>query len=106
MRRSKADKIARRSAQAIAETLGVELVARASYTFQGTRQAAGWRVKGNRYRARIAVNVEDIDQPVGILETGPLNEPVSHETYLWHADLGWLAHPLFSTLGSLHPILR
>lgn len=105
------DQIARRAATEIAATLGVEIANRASYSYRATGAAAAWRIVNNRYGARIAVNVEDVDEPIGVIETGSIDYPVHHLSLRHYGGLGWIestmAGPtLINPLGASHPVLH
>ncbi len=105
------DKLARKIALEVATVLGVTLHERASYSYAATTAAVAWRIEGNRHGARLAVNVEDEDNPIPIIETGPLANPVHHMT-LCRFGATWVeASPyggpqLVNALGTAHPVLH
>ena len=102
--------LAKQVAVEVAAALGVTLVRRASYTYAATGAAAAWRIAGNKYGARLAVNVEDYDNPIPLLETGSLARPIHHASYTRWGNTWVEASPiggpqLVNPLGSWHPIL-
>jgi len=102
--------IARKHAQDLAGVLGVTLSQEAVYSYDETGQASAWRVNESSCGARIAINVEDDDNPYGVLETGPLDQPDHLTYYQIMSGLGWIdqgaAGPLVNPLGAAHPALH